>query len=510
MDKRIPDLTQIQFSAITANDVLPIVNINTDETNKITIDQIKNYVNSGVTDTYVTGGTYFTGGTIIFDYNTGGNFEVSGLTEDLNNEIAGLAETDEQTITLNLDTNKIELKEIVAETTGGTRTFQGDFAISGGTLILDTIGSGSPVINLGLDSSGEVVTGTTSFTGNTSGECISDIYVSNVHSCSPLHINPNDEGNVYFGSTSGVTVDLTNHKLVVENLQITSGATDGYILTSDASGNIELTAPTDGFTYQIGQYVEEEGGVIFHSYKDGVNENYLVVSIDDQSTGTTWSNITNQLAGADSTWNGLENSLTITGQTGHTESAAQLCLEYVNGGCDTISVTYTLEGEEPVTVVVEKEPTQVNGKNSYELVDIGFLYWETRGGANEWVIENQDPHITLSSDTPCPFGTYTIESGSIFTTFSVAPVNPKNDWYLPAIDELSLLWQNKFNVNRTLSGNSSYGSISGATQIGYNPYWSSSEYDERSSPFFNFDVGYSVGATKDGTFLVRAVRTFSI
>ena len=107
MDKRIPDLTQIQFSAITANDVLPIVNISTDETNKITIDQIKNYVNSGVTDTYVTGGTYFTGGTIIFDYNTGSNFEVSGLTEDLNNEIAGLAETDEQTITLNLDTNKI-------------------------------------------------------------------------------------------------------------------------------------------------------------------------------------------------------------------------------------------------------------------------------------------------------------------------------------------------------------------------------------------------------------------
>ena len=45
--------------------------------------------------------------------------------EDLNNEIAGLAETDEQTITLNLDTNKIELKEIVAETTGGTIKFQG-------------------------------------------------------------------------------------------------------------------------------------------------------------------------------------------------------------------------------------------------------------------------------------------------------------------------------------------------------------------------------------------------
>lgn len=40
------------------------------------------------------------------------------------------------------------------------------------------------------------------------GYCISDLYVSNIHSCSPLRINPLDEGNVYFGSTSGVTIDI--------------------------------------------------------------------------------------------------------------------------------------------------------------------------------------------------------------------------------------------------------------------------------------------------------------
>jgi len=53
------------------------------------------------------------------------------------------------------------------------------------------------------------------FSGNTSATCISDIYVTNVHSCSPLNINPLDEGNVYFGSTSGVTVDITNTRLGV-------------------------------------------------------------------------------------------------------------------------------------------------------------------------------------------------------------------------------------------------------------------------------------------------------
>ena len=59
------------------------------------------------------------------------------------------------------------------------------------------------------------------FTANTisvttignSGDCVNDLYVSNIHSCSPLNINPLDEGNIYFGSTSGVTIDLTKNRL---------------------------------------------------------------------------------------------------------------------------------------------------------------------------------------------------------------------------------------------------------------------------------------------------------
>ena len=50
------------------------------------------------------------------------------------------------------------------------------------------------------------------FTGGSSN-CITDLYTSNIHSCSPLNINPLDEGNVYFGSTSGVTIDVTNSRL---------------------------------------------------------------------------------------------------------------------------------------------------------------------------------------------------------------------------------------------------------------------------------------------------------
>jgi len=58
-------------------------------------------------------------------------------------------------------------------------------------LNIGTIGSGSPSINLGLDSSGNVVTGTTAFTGNTSGDCITDLYITNLYGCSPITVHDN-------------------------------------------------------------------------------------------------------------------------------------------------------------------------------------------------------------------------------------------------------------------------------------------------------------------------------
>ena len=71
---------------------------------------------------------------------------------------------------------------------------------------------------------------------------------------------------------------------------------------------------------------------------------------------------------------------------------------------------------------------------------------------------------------------------------------------------------NRFNINRTLSGNSSYGSISGATQISYATYWSSTELDANGAWTVNFQ--YSTGASLSKTGgtggYARAVRKFSI
>lgn len=97
-----------------------------------------------------------------------------------------------------------------------------------------------------------------------------------------------------------------------------------------------LSGVTGGYTYEIGQYVPNQGGVIFHRYLEGGNENYLVVALTNQSTSQVWSNIDNELIDptAQSLWDGLSNSNAIVNQPGFTNGAAALCLNYAVGVID--------------------------------------------------------------------------------------------------------------------------------------------------------------------------------
>jgi hypothetical protein len=80
----------------------------------------------------------------------------------------------------------------------------------------------------------------------------------------------------------------------------------------------------------------------------------------------------------------------------------------------------------------------------------------------------------------------------------------QSDWYLPSIDELSLLWHSKFNVNKTLS------TIGGATVLPNSAfYWSSTENANNSACGFIFSDGIvSINLIKTNTYYVRAVRAF--
>ena len=62
-------------------------------------------------------------------------------------------------------------------------------------------------------------------------------------------------------------------------------------------------------------------------------------------------------------------------------------------------------------------------------------------------------------------------------------------WYLPSIDELSLLFQNRYHANKGLSN------VSG-TLISNNNYWSSTESTASNALYFTFTSGYIVNSSK--------------
>jgi hypothetical protein len=109
------------------------------------------------------------------------------------------------------------------------------------------------------------------FTGNTSIACISDIWVSNIHSCSPLHINPNNEGNIYFGELSANTFNLTNNRLGI-------GLVGTGSRTTDPLDAIELgEGEWIGFNTTIAPSATSTAGIHF---KEGVGSGNLGYGVD--------------------------------------------------------------------------------------------------------------------------------------------------------------------------------------------------------------------------------------
>ena len=75
------------------------------------------------------------------------------------------------------------------------------------------------------------------------------------------------------------------------------------------------------------------------------------------------------------------------------------------------------------------------------------------------------------------------------------------DWYLPSIDELSILWQNRFIVNKALFD----GGFTLLSSLAY--YWSSTEYSSTHAWYLYYSGGYGLN-TKGTSHGVRAIRAF--
>ena len=75
-------------------------------------------------------------------------------------------------------------------------------------------------------------------------------------------------------------------------------------------------------------------------------------------------------------------------------------------------------------------------------------------------------------------------------------------WYLPSIDELGLLYYNRYSAQKGLLAGGNTPLYTGAI------YWSSTEADATNAAYFVFRVGQVGGGFKTSTFPVRGVRAF--
>ena len=212
-------------------------------------------------------------------------------------------------------------------------------------------------------------------------------------------------GDITIGTASGLS--LTGQALSLATATTTAA---GAMSASDKTKLDGITGTGgNGFTHWIGE--QYGGGVIFHLYKDNQGvEHGLILALNNQSSSQSWSNVIQEIgANAQNSWNGATNSNAIVSQSGHTNSAAKLCIDLVSGG--------------------------------------------------------------------------------------------QNDWYMPSIQELSLLWNNYFTVASSLT------QITGA-QLLSTYYWSSSEYCADYGWYIDFtngntDYNYKTNATN-----IRAIRAF--
>ena len=119
------------------------------------------------------------------------------------------------------------------------------------------------------------------------------------------------------------------------NRRVGSGNADTY-----SPFAIALSQLGASYKYEIGQYVNSEGGVIFHRWlsktagtepTSGTVQNYLVMSVSF-ATNAPWGLYNTDVLNSESTWDGFSNTKNIALAGGLPTDAAGICLAYSNLG----------------------------------------------------------------------------------------------------------------------------------------------------------------------------------
>lgn len=187
--------------------------------------------------------------------------------------------------------------------------------------------------------------------------------------------------------------------LLAQNIEI-QGKTKITVMDVATAAAQQIAREPDGTlsqmaastTYAIGDFVQ--GGVVFWVSANG--KHGKVVSIYDIGP-VAWSNITGTAVGAaaQSNINGAGNSVAITMQSGHTNSAARHCVDLAYGGNDD---WYLPSKNELNQVYIKKDSINVTaGANGGEVFTSTFYWSSTEGsGSTAW-------DQNFSNGVPCNF-----------------------------------------------------------------------------------------------------------
>jgi hypothetical protein len=95
-----------------------------------------------------------------------------------------------------------------------------------------------------------------------------------------------------------------------------------------------------------------------------------------------------------------------------------------------------------------------------------------------------------------------ITAGTAAVLCDTSTNNGKTDWYLPAIDELFKIYNNRWDVSQGIT-------LGSGTQLDFSTYWSSTELDTSTAWDFSFYNGTANYNNKNNSYYVRAVRKFN-
>ncbi len=184
------------------------------------------------------------------------------------------------------------------------------------------------------------------------------------------------------------------------------------------------------------------------------------------------------------------------------------------GTIQLLSVPYALHAKTALSVINSGSNNFYLGQDTLGGI-VFYVYLGSDGNQHGLIVSKIETSAEWQS-TPSTTGATSMWDGSNNTNLmTTSPVkdwitsNFSTDWYLPSINELSILYHNQYLVNRTIS-------VGGWTPFPFGQtantdyYWSSTEVDNINAYHFGFpqELNYILGESKTSLRKVRAIRQF--